>query len=260
MRGRAGYAFDRILIYGTGGAAFGNVQASCAALPFSSSTQTGWTAGAGVEFAFTPNLTGKSNTSTSIWATSPVPLGIAAFPAAHLAHFRLAHREHRPRRHQLQILVTGLGSKPRIRQSDTRVIETLVWALTPLLNLRWSILLPWVTIFLMVVLDEGKCVSAYARALGVKDRRGVSRYLRDIGERARNGGPGLGLVTVEQLPTHSRARARVLLTAKGRSVAQAILQQMRRPVDERRPAQCKNCKRCFCPNDLAPRPVHPDVG
>ena len=27
--------------------------------PFSSSTQIGWTAGAGVEFAFTPNLTGK---------------------------------------------------------------------------------------------------------------------------------------------------------------------------------------------------------
>ncbi len=59
VRGRAGYAFDRILIYGTGGGAFGNVQAAYAALPFSSTTQVGWTAGAGVEFAFTPNLTGK---------------------------------------------------------------------------------------------------------------------------------------------------------------------------------------------------------
>ncbi len=59
VRGRAGYAFDRVLVYGTGGAAFGNVQASYGALPFSSSTQTGWTAGAGIEFAFTPNLTGK---------------------------------------------------------------------------------------------------------------------------------------------------------------------------------------------------------
>jgi outer membrane immunogenic protein len=28
-------------------------------LPFSSSTQVGWTAGAGIEAAFTPNLTGK---------------------------------------------------------------------------------------------------------------------------------------------------------------------------------------------------------
>ncbi len=59
VRGRAGYAFDRILIYGTGGGAFGNLQAAAGVLPFSSSTQIGWTAGAGVEFAFTPNLTGK---------------------------------------------------------------------------------------------------------------------------------------------------------------------------------------------------------
>lgn len=34
------------------------------------------------------------------------------------------------------------------------------------------------------------------RALGI-DRRVMSRYLRDIGDRARNGGPGLGLVVVE---------------------------------------------------------------
>ncbi len=60
VRGRAGYAFDRILIYGTGGGAFGNVQAGTAAGGlFQSATQIGWTAGGGVEFAFTPNLTGK---------------------------------------------------------------------------------------------------------------------------------------------------------------------------------------------------------
>jgi outer membrane immunogenic protein len=59
VRGRAGYAFDPFLVYGTGGAAFGNLQASAAGAPFSSSTQTGWTAGGGVEFAFTPNLTAK---------------------------------------------------------------------------------------------------------------------------------------------------------------------------------------------------------
>jgi outer membrane immunogenic protein len=61
VRGRVGYAFDRILIYGTGGGAFGNLQAANGALPspFSSSTQIGWTGGGGVEFAFTPNLTAK---------------------------------------------------------------------------------------------------------------------------------------------------------------------------------------------------------
>jgi hypothetical protein len=102
-----------------------------------------------------------------------------------------------------------------------------LWALKPLSNLRGSIPLPYVTIFLMVALDEGKSVSAYARALGIENRRVMSRYLRDIGDRARNGGPGLGLVTVEQHPTHSHTR-QVLLTAKGRAVARAIFRQMRR--------------------------------
>jgi len=59
VRGRAGWAWDRVLVYGTGGAAFANVQAAAGALPFSSSTQTGWTAGAGIEYAFAPNWTAK---------------------------------------------------------------------------------------------------------------------------------------------------------------------------------------------------------
>ena len=59
VRGRAGYAFDRILIYGTGGGAFGNVQGGAIAGPFATGTQTGWTGGGGVEVAFTPNITGK---------------------------------------------------------------------------------------------------------------------------------------------------------------------------------------------------------
>ncbi len=59
LRGRAGFAWDRVLFYGTGGAAFGGVQAAAGGLPFATGTQTGWTAGAGVEFAFAPNWTAK---------------------------------------------------------------------------------------------------------------------------------------------------------------------------------------------------------
>jgi hypothetical protein len=81
-------------------------------------------------------------------------------------------------------------------------------------------LLSFVTTFLMVALDEGKGVCAYARAVGVH-RAAMSRYLRDIGERARNGGPGLGLVTVKPHPRYPHRR-RVLLTAKGRLVASQI--------------------------------------
>jgi outer membrane immunogenic protein len=59
IRGRAGFAWDRVLFYGTGGVAFGDVQAAAGALPFASGTQTGWTAGVGVEWAFAPNWTAK---------------------------------------------------------------------------------------------------------------------------------------------------------------------------------------------------------
>ncbi|MCV9938448.1 porin family protein [Boseaceae bacterium BT-24-1] len=47
VRGRLGYAFDRTLIYGTGGFAYGD------------DSRTGWTLGAGVEYAFTNNITAR---------------------------------------------------------------------------------------------------------------------------------------------------------------------------------------------------------
>ncbi len=59
VRGRAGYAWDRVLFYGTAGGAFGNEQAGPNGGPFTSATQAGWTAGAGVEAAFARNWTAK---------------------------------------------------------------------------------------------------------------------------------------------------------------------------------------------------------
>jgi outer membrane immunogenic protein len=58
-RGRVGYAFDRWMPYITGGAAFGDVQASQPGFTGMSSTQVGWTVGAGVEFAVVNNVTAK---------------------------------------------------------------------------------------------------------------------------------------------------------------------------------------------------------
>ncbi len=106
------------------------------------------------------------------------------------------------------------------------IMQCLLWALKPLVNLRGSIPLPYAIVFLLVALDEGNGVSSYARALGIHRWR-MSRYLRDIGSRARNGGPGLGLVTVEHDPADPRW-SKVVLTAKGRAVAEEVFQQMRR--------------------------------
>jgi len=59
VRGRAGYAFDRFLPYIAGGVAFGNIENTFEDNRFFAShrqTLTGWTAGAGVDYAATDNL------------------------------------------------------------------------------------------------------------------------------------------------------------------------------------------------------------
>lgn len=63
-RARVGYAFDRLLVYGTGGFAFGggsanNTYASAYPYTLSNSSRTGYAVGGGVEYAFTNNLTAK---------------------------------------------------------------------------------------------------------------------------------------------------------------------------------------------------------
>jgi hypothetical protein len=118
-----------------------------------------------------------------------------------------------------------LAAVPPIEQSNKKAIQIVLSALKPIIDLRGSIPLPFVTTFFMVALDEGKGVNAYARAFGVH-RAAMSRYLRDIGDRARNGGPGLGLVTVKPHPSIPR-RSQVRLTAKGRSIAKEIFVQLR---------------------------------
>ncbi|MEN5300068.1 outer membrane protein [Brucella sp. TWI559] len=59
LRARAGYAIDRFMPYIAGGLAFGNIKTSYAdsARDFSNSkTKTGWTIGAGVDYAATNNV------------------------------------------------------------------------------------------------------------------------------------------------------------------------------------------------------------
>jgi outer membrane immunogenic protein len=60
-RVRAGYAFDRILIFATAGGAIGDLQmALTPATGFiGGAAQFGWTAGGGIEYAFADNVTAK---------------------------------------------------------------------------------------------------------------------------------------------------------------------------------------------------------
>ena len=58
IRGRVGYAFNNILIYGTGGLAFGSLRVDTLGLS-ESHTSAGWTAGVGAEFGLAQNWTAK---------------------------------------------------------------------------------------------------------------------------------------------------------------------------------------------------------
>lgn len=78
----------------------------------------------------------------------------------------------------------------------------------------------------MVALDEGQGVNVYARGAGM-DRGAMSRILHSIGDRARNGGPGLGLIEIESdLPDSTKTR--IFLTSKGRSIANEVFLQLRK--------------------------------
>jgi outer membrane immunogenic protein len=67
LTGRLGYAYDRVLFYGKGGGAWvgsnnftvTNVATGASASFSNNNTNTGWTAGAGVEWAFTTNWTAR---------------------------------------------------------------------------------------------------------------------------------------------------------------------------------------------------------
>jgi outer membrane immunogenic protein len=61
VRARMGYAFDRALVYVTGGAAFGDVQTGLnPPATFNATAKFGWAAGAGLEYAFSENWSAKA--------------------------------------------------------------------------------------------------------------------------------------------------------------------------------------------------------
>lgn len=66
LRARAGFAFDRFLVYGTGGVAFTDADAEIRGTDgdggfraSDSQTLVGWTVGLGAEYAFTDNIIGR---------------------------------------------------------------------------------------------------------------------------------------------------------------------------------------------------------
>jgi outer membrane immunogenic protein len=75
IRGRLGYAWDRVLIYATGGVAFAGVNGSIYT-PFGydsfSNTRVGWTVGGGLEYAITNNWSVRAEYRYSQFGTSNI--------------------------------------------------------------------------------------------------------------------------------------------------------------------------------------------
>jgi outer membrane immunogenic protein len=63
VRGRVGAAFDRVLVYATGGFGYGEFKSTVTAAGFGSASDSqshaAWTAGAGIEVGITNNLSGR---------------------------------------------------------------------------------------------------------------------------------------------------------------------------------------------------------
>jgi outer membrane immunogenic protein len=59
IRARAGFAWDRALIYATAGFAFADLEGDIDPGPDAGSVDWGWTAGAGADYAFTDHLFGR---------------------------------------------------------------------------------------------------------------------------------------------------------------------------------------------------------
>jgi outer membrane immunogenic protein len=59
LRGRVGFAWDRVMPYVTGGLAFGDIRTNVAGVGSGSTTKAGWTLGGGLEFALSAPWTAK---------------------------------------------------------------------------------------------------------------------------------------------------------------------------------------------------------
>jgi outer membrane immunogenic protein len=84
VTGRVGAAFDRLLVYGKGGVAFARDQSSIndlfGATASTNLTRTGWTAGAGIEYAIAQNWTARIEYDYLGFGSDMLNLATANFP------------------------------------------------------------------------------------------------------------------------------------------------------------------------------------
>jgi DNA-binding MarR family transcriptional regulator len=125
-----------------------------------------------------------------------------------------------------------MSSDPSIVPDDTRIIQSLLQAIDAFLKLRGPIPLREFVVFLHIALDEGNEAVEYADRLKIH-RGAMAKYVHDLADRARDGGPGLGLIEFKYKSPNPNNRMPIFLTKKGRSIAAAILKSLRNPYGAR---------------------------
>ena len=89
VRGRLGVASDRVLMYVTGGFAWSKVDATMTVVGAGSGSDTinltGWTAGAGIEYAFTQNFTIRAEDLYVDFSKESTSVDIGGFPFTDVA-------------------------------------------------------------------------------------------------------------------------------------------------------------------------------
>ena len=94
VRGRAGVAFDRLLLYATGGVAFADISSSVDFINDATfqHTRVGYTVGGGVEYALLNNVALRVEYRYSDFGSFTDPLAAAATPSATVRHHETLQR------------------------------------------------------------------------------------------------------------------------------------------------------------------------
>jgi hypothetical protein len=108
----------------------------------------------------------------------------------------------------------------KFTEEEKDAARALLAALEPFRAMRPTIPLQYVTLFLNIVLDEGKTVGEYTEMLGVAQTV-MTRHLLEIGERTRSKQEGLGLV-VQKADIDDLRKHRSTITPVGRATLHKV--------------------------------------
>jgi len=122
---------------------------------------------------------------------------------------------------RLEILLTDKGRALAKAMRSQQILPVL----QPFSNMPRPVALRTVTAFLMIAANEGKSPAEIAAYLKV-DRSSMRKIINDLANRARNGGPGLGLIQIDDASLPGKRQA-LFLTTQGCALAQQMCKALR---------------------------------